>query len=587
MSAAALPGPAETPHRPAPQAAPPAGRGDGGLLRLRDVGVTPLFMVTVLALSLAGQVGIFAFILTSIHLSDGVLETHNIDTLIGLAAIYLLMVLSSALFHHRRDAMLQGIAERFSLRLRAVAMQTAIRNAVRTDLADGLRILQDISHVQSFISGSAMTGALDITGGLLCLSLLYYLDLGFGVIGTLGILAIMAITALLHRVTGATSSRAQREMSATSAELGGQLLHPDVVRGLGQLAATLFRWQRRYDRALLAEEHADQRRRAISRIEDLVTAFSVGSLMVYGIVLIIEFHGTIGLLFGAFFLGNHTFGPFSGVVQYWEGWTKGLSAWGRLRQSMRDDAEAPPKPVDPDAPPGLVIEGVTFWPPGRERPIIGGITLQLAPGAVLTVEGRNGVGKSTLLRLVLGLLPPTEGRVLLDGQDTHFCDRDRLGARIGYLPQDVQLLETDIFANIGRGPDAPSDLVVAAARAAGTHEAIGRLPLGYQTQSGTTSGLSAGQRRLIALARALYGTPSLLVLDEPEVGLDGPSRNALRAAVERARLGGAVVLIVSHEPKTWADVTDYRLKLSPNGIWALDSAIRDANGKGTSFAAIG
>jgi ATP-binding cassette subfamily C protein len=292
-------------------------------------------------------------------------------------------------------------------------------------------------------------------------------------------------------------------------------------------------------------------------------------------------------LFVSFFLANHAIQPFSGVVQYWSGWSAGLGAWKRLRETLRRYDSPPALPPEADAQPGLRIEKASFWPEGRERPIIGGIDLHLPPGAVLTIQGRNGVGKSTLLRLVLGLLPPTEGRVLLDGQDTHYCERDLLGARIGYLPQDVQLLETDIFANIGRGPDAPPEAVVAAARAAGVHDAIGRLPLGYQTQSGATSGLSAGQRRMVALARALYGTPTLLILDEPEVGLDGPSRNALRAAVERARLGGAVVLIVSHEPDTWTDMTDYRLTLSPNGIWALEAATRDASGKGTSFAAIG
>jgi ATP-binding cassette, subfamily C, bacterial len=218
---------------------------------------------------------------------------------------------------------------------------------------------------------------------------------------------------------------------------------------------------------------------------------------------------------------------------------------------------------------------VTFWPDGRERPIVGNVTLALPPGAVVIVEGKNGVGKSTLLRLVLGLMPPTAGRVLLDGQDTWFSDRAELGARVGYLPQDVQLLDGTVFDNIGRGQGAPAEAVVAAARAAGAHGMIGRLPFGYQTPAGTSSGLSAGQRRLIGLARALYGDPALLVLDEPEVGLDGTARAAMRGAVDAVRRRGGVVLVVTHEPANWLAEADLRLQLAPGGGWKVRPA-RDA-----------
>ncbi|MDB5375152.1 MAG: ATP-binding cassette, subfamily, partial [Belnapia sp.] len=396
------------------------------------------------------------------------------------------------------------------------------------------------------------------------------------------------------RAMGTVSADANRRLNDASAELSGQLLHPDVVRGLGQLPATMFRWQRRYDLALDAAGKAQMRASAIREIEALFTSVCLMVIMVYGLVLIIDSNGTRGLMIGAFFLAGHALSPFSGVLNQWDSWNEGLSAWRRLRDVMRVDGEAPPRPPEAAAPPGLSIEAVTFWPPGRERAIVGGINLTLPPGAVLTVEGRNGVGKSTLLRLVLGLLEPTSGQVLLGGQDTHFCDRGSMGARIGYLPQDIQLLEADIFTNIGRGPNSPPEMVVAAARAAGAHDMIGRMPMGYQTPSGTSAGLSAGQRRLVALARALYGNPELLVLDEPEVGLDGASRNALRAAVERIRLAGGVVLVVTHEPDTWTDVTDYRLKLSAGGAWSLDAAQREPGeagpgreGKEPYFATIG
>jgi ATP-binding cassette subfamily C protein len=173
--------------------------------------------------------------------------------------------------------------------------------------------------------------------------------------------------------------------------------------------------------------------------------------------------------------------PFSALFRSWEAWAFSIQSWRRLRATLRQDGAAPALPADPDAPRGLSSTRSGFHPPGRERPVLDGVSLFLAPGTVALVEGPNGVGKSTLLRLVLGLMPPTAGRVLLDGQDTWFCDRAALGARVGYLPQDVQLLDGTVFDNIGRGPGAPAEAVVAAARAAGAHDMIGRLPLGYQT----------------------------------------------------------------------------------------------------------
>lgn len=543
-------------------------------LRLRDIGVTPLFVLTVLLLTFGGLMGVFALIISIAHLSDGVREGGNADTILGLQAIFIFLIVVSCWYRHWRAILLQTVAERFGMKLRAEAMQSAIRNAVRTDMATGVTVLQDISVMQRFVAGGAVPGLLDLSAAMVALGLMFYLDTGLGWIVTAGAAVIVLLAWVMKRAMGGVTGRANAQLNDASADVSGQLVHPDLVRGLGQLPATMFRWQRRYGAALDTVGKAQGRSDAIGEIEALVSNICLMAVIVYAIVLVIESNGTRGLVLAAFFLGNHVLAPFSGLVQHWESWNGGLRAWRQLRTVMRDDAAAPEKPLVPDAPAGLLIDAVTFWPEGRDQPIIGDITLALPPGAVVTVQGRNGVGKSTLLRLVLGLLPPTSGRVLLNGQDTHFCDRARLGARIGYLPQDVQLLEADVFTNIGRGPDAPAELVVAAARAAGAHDLIGRMPMGYQTQAGTSSGLSAGQRRLVALARALYGNPDLLVLDEPEVGLDGPARNAMRAAVERTRLPGGVVLVVTHEPDTWADVADHRLKLGAGGSWELDAAQR-------------
>jgi len=203
--------------------------------------------------------------------------------------------------------------------------------------------------------------------------------------------------------------------------------------------------------------------------------------------------------------------------------------------------------------------------------VLDGTTVHCPPGTVTLVLGPNGAGKSTLLRLALGLMEPEAGSVVLDGQDTRHVDRDAIGPRIGYLPQDVQLLDGNVLQNICRFGAEDAEAAVAAARMAGAHEMIGRLPQGYATEAGPTSGLSAGQKRMVGLARALFGGPLLLVLDEPEAGLDSAGREATLAAVTAARAQGAACLIVSHDPGLWHGQVDQLLHLGPRGRWTTEA----------------
>lgn len=554
--------------------------------RLRDVGVGPLFYGTVLVLTLGGQLGLIGFILLLMHITDGVVESRNTDTLIAFALLFALISVLSASFVHLRSAILAAVAERLGLRLQAQAMQAAIRSAVRTDAADGLGVLQDISQIRRFLGGRGPTGFLDLIAAGVALALLFYLDTGLGLIGVVGIMGATILGFTMYRATGGLVQKSREKSQKVASELSGQLVHPDLVRGIGLLPATMFRWQGRYDDALDSLDQTQRRVGALFGIETLLMESYSLAIQVYACFLIFDHVGSLGMMLAAYHFSGTVVQPFSSLFRNWESWAFAAQAWRRLKVALHEDGAPPVRPPVADAPPGLMIEDLAFWPENRERPIIAGLTLRLPPGTVVTVEGPNGVGKSTALRLTLGLLQPTSGRVLLNGHDTCFCDRAVLGGRIGYLPQDVQLLEGTTFDNIGRGPDASAEGVVAAARAAGAHDLIGRLPLGYQTPSGGTSGLSAGQRRLIGLARALYGEPDLLVMDEPEVGLDGQARAAMRGAVQAARTRGAVVLVVTHEPQTWLDVANLRLVLGAGGTWQVRPARQPAE-IGGSLATVG
>ncbi|MBL6078531.1 ATP-binding cassette domain-containing protein [Belnapia sp. T18] len=534
---------------------------------LRAMGLGPGSVLAILLLSLGGMLGLFDLVLSIAHITDGVLESKNGNTVLALMLVFAMATLLAAYYRHRREALLQAMAERLGLALRAEALQAAIRRAARRDLVAGLDLLGDVAAAQRFVAGEAVAGLLDLMGAAAALGLVFHLHAGFGWILLAGMGATALLGLVLRRVAGPAAATGEAELAAAGHELAGQLVHADLVRGLGQLPALLGRWQRRHEAALGLADMAAARSDAIRELQMLVAALTMMGLTGSGVLHVIEGRGTIGLVLGAVLLGQFALRPLAGLVQHFEAWQAGTRAWARLRRALAEEAQVTARPPLTEARPGLVVEDLGFHPVGRDQPVLTGLGLALAPGEVLLVEGGNGTGKTTLLRLVLGLVPPDQGRVLLDGQDTWFCDRGTLGARIGYLPQDVQLLEADIFTNIGRGPGAPAELVVAAARMAGAHEMIGRQPLGYQAPAGTSAGLSAGQRRLVGLARALYGMPRLLVLDEPEIGLDGAARQAMRAAVSQASAAGAVVLVATHEPATWADLAGHRLRLEAGGTF--------------------
>lgn len=547
----------------------PAARARG--IRLRDQGITPFTIGLACFLTIGAQLVPLSFLLAMFHVSDGVVDTGNTATLFAFALIFLFIVAVGSTFGALRASLISSVAERLGLRLRAEAMQAAVRAAVRTDAADGAAVLQDINTVQAYLRSPAPIICFEMLGAMVPLWMLFYFDPVFGWIAIGGISAAILFGILLHFVTRGLVGEARKRLMETSADLSGQLAHPDLVRGLGMLQASMLRWQPRYDASLASIEGVQTRVQALNGIEELVLTIYEICIKAYACYLLFIHEGTIGLMMAAAMFANYAVSPFSSLAKSWQSSAFALQAWRRIQDALSTSAAPVIAPVDVTVPAGLVLDGAGFHPPGRAEPIIDDLTLRLPPGTVVTVEGPNGVGKSTLLRLVLGLMAPTKGRLLLDGQDTWNCDRTALGARIGYLPQDVQLIEGNVFHNVGRGPDAPADLVVAAARAAGAHEMIGRLPGGYQTPAGATSGLSAGQRRLIGLARALYGEPRLLVLDEPEVGLDGYARVAMRAAVSTMREKGAVVVIVTHEPETWSGATDLRLLLSAGGGWRVQS----------------
>jgi ATP-binding cassette subfamily C protein len=322
--------------------------------------------------------------------------------------------------------------------------------------------------------------------------------------------------------------------------LAATLGNPELTEGVGVLPAVARRWAREQAEAVAAQRAAAGRAQVPAGLARAARLALQGAVMILGGALIVARIVTPGSLMGANLLLGKALGPFDHLVASWRHWALAWAAWRRVDTML---ALAPAEvPVAAQDEAGLVLEGVTVR--ADSRALLDDITLAVPPGTLLGVAGPNGAGKSTLLRLLAGLSRPDTGQARLDGVAVH----DPARPPCGYLPQGVALLDGTVAENIARFAGGAA-VAVAAARDAGVHDAIGRLPRGYETAlHDGGAGMPGGLCQRIGLARALYGTPRLVVLDEPDANLDNDGALALRAALQAVRDAGAIVVVTTHRP---------------------------------------
>jgi PrtD family type I secretion system ABC transporter len=273
--------------------------------------------------------------------------------------------------------------------------------------------------------------------------------------------------------------------------------------------------------------------------------------MAVGTYLVIENSLTVGGMLAASILMGQGLRPVESAIGAWRSLVSARGAFRRLTEAVSTGAAARTTPMSLPIPRGhLHVDKVVFAPPGSTRPILRGVSLDIQPGQVIGIIGPSGAGKTTLARILVGALRPRSGTVRLDGAEVHTWNQVELGRHVGYLPQDVQLFNGTVRDNIARmDPEASPENVISAAQKAGLHELILQLPKGYDTDIGDAGAfLSGGQRQRLALARALYGSPRLLVLDEPNANLDPDGEQALTKAIGDAKADGRTVVVITHRP---------------------------------------
>ena len=491
---------------------------------------------------------------------DRVLSGRSIPTLLWLTAVVMGALVIHAILYLTRSVVHQRLGEWLGERLGEVAIPATVSRALREG-SGSTQSLRDANEVRGFFSGRSVPTAMEMAWTPLFFIVLFLLHPYYGLIGVGGAL-LLTLMGIVNEIVSHRSLVASSDASVrVHQHVGSAVRNAEVVEAMGLMDRIVARWRQANGEASVLARRGHLRSETISAASRMVRASLQVLLIAVGAALIIERAAGPGTLFAAMIILGRALAPYEALIDGWRQW---VSAWAAVRRLRSIEAEAGVGRTSagllrPDGP--LEIDRLVYVPPGATRPTIRGISLTVEPGEVLAIMGPSGAGKSTLARLIMGVWKPTSGAVRLDGQDVHQWERGAFGRISGYLPQQVGLFDGTIAENIARLEEPPPDKVIAAARRAGVHGLIGRMPYGYDTEITDTSFLlTGGQRQRIGLARALYGDPRLLVLDEPDANLDQAGSEALMTAIGWARSTGAIIILISHR-NTLLSIADRVLEL--------------------------
>jgi PrtD family type I secretion system ABC transporter len=509
------------------------------------------YFVTALVFSLAINLLYLAGPLYMLQVYDRVINSASHVTLLMLTIV--LLVAFSALAG--LDVVRARVLTRASIRLdRLLAgrvltatMDRAIKGAPPTS-----QTLRDFDTYRQFVTGPGIHAIFDLPWAPIYILVIFILHPYLGLFAFVSAIALIALAVLGQwRIQGpmaessATSSRnyAFTDMSLRNAE---------VVQAMGMMPGLVQRWDRDRSRALERQVAASDRAANNASLVRFLRLSMQSLILGLGAYLVIERLVTVGVMFAASILLGRALQPVEQIVGAWRNMISARGAFQRIKQLLASSPVADPVLALPRPAGRLSVEGLIYGIPRAPSPILRGFSFQLDAGEVLGIIGPSGAGKSTLARQIVGVLAPSAGAVRLDGADVSAWPRESLGRFLGYLPQDIELFADTVAANIGRfRTDDDDDDVIEAARLAGVHEAILRLPKGYETNIGDGGAvLSGGIRQRIGLARAVYGNPSLVVLDEPSSNLDSDGDVALLACITDLKTRGATVVVISHRPNT-------------------------------------
>jgi ATP-binding cassette subfamily C protein len=487
---------------------------------------------------------------------DRVLPGRSVPTLVGITVLAAMLYGIQAILDVIRSRLLVRVgahlAESASDRVHRLVMSLPLAERA----ARNLQPLRDLDQVRSFMSTVGPAALFDLPWMPFYLGICYLFHPWIGLAATLGGLGLVVVAFMTEVLSHRPSAEASDlgGLRASLAEANRRNAEAIHAMGMGGHLGSL--WAISNSRYLAAQQKAADVAATLGGLSKVMRLALQSGVLAIGAFLVINQQATAGIIIASSILTARALAPIEIAISQWRGFIAARRSWRRLHDLLArwpDDRERLPLPAPSHS---LAVHSVSVAPPGVSRIVVQGATFRLTAGQGLGIIGPSASGKSSLARAIVGVWRPIGGKVCLDGASLDQWSPEQLGPQIGYLPQDMGLFAGTVAQNIARfDPQASAEAVIAAAIDAGVHDLIVALPDGYGTQIGESGlALSAGQRQRIGLARALFGNPFLVVLDEPNANLDRDGDDALTRAIESVRARGGIVIVVAHRPSALAGV---------------------------------
>ena len=489
---------------------------------------------------------------------DDVLPSRSVPSLVSLLAMVTVAYGFQAALDVIRGRIMVHVGSLFMRAISDRVLDVVSRYELgRGAMPNGTQIVRDVESVRSCLSGPGPLAVLDLPWIAIYLLILGVFHWALGLLALLGVLVLVTLMVLNNRMTAPLALETMRTGARRQSLADATLRNAETLKALGMAGARRGEWHAVEADYLRANDRFSYISSTMSGSTKAFRMLLQSATLAMGAFLVIRGSATGGIIIASSILSSRALAPVEQVIANWKGMISGRQALERLR-GLLDAAPYEVEPMGLEPPKStLTVSAVTAAPPGTRAITLADVSLTLTAGEALAVVGRSGSGKTTLARVVCGVWPALRGSVRLDGATLDQWSPDQIARIIGYVPQSIELFEGTIAQNIARfHPDADRDAILSAAKAADCHDLIVQLDGGYDYLIGPGGGgLSAGQRQRIALARALYGDPFMVVLDEPNSNLDYEGEIALGLAIKRVRERGGIVLVIAHRPSVVAHVS--------------------------------